>query len=243
MTLLLFIVVLGASSCVLGIANPAKRSLLEATNSGAVRVKRANACENIMNLVKIKTEGSKMDINFSALLYDRVLSLGPDMRDMSLEDICYDTNEFHQLERENKVYVTNNHELLKRETPNGKSQNSRPLWETPDDDFVNSRQRRVVHSRRSGGSGGSGELVKSNSNNNVRLLERLAVKADEIESKMEIAEAMLDNKNVAENRELFGMYKQRMKILLQDKMKLMIKEHQTMIEEYDNVEVPDQFHR
>jgi len=238
--ILLLLVLEVSSSYVLGIANPAKRSLPEVTNSGARRVKRENTCNNIRNLVQTKTEGSTLNINLSELLYDRVMGLGSDLQDLSLGDICYDTNGFHQLERQNKVYVTNNHELLKRETSGRKPQNSRPLWETPGDDIVNSRQRRVVHSRRQGV---QGDGMMSSSNDNLRILERLAVKADEIETKIDIAEAMLDNPAVAENRQLFGMYKQRMKVLLKERMDLMIQEHQTMIDEYDNVEIPDHFHR
>merc|ERR1712168_359204 len=158
----------------------------------------------------------EIKIDVAPSIFDRVMSMGLDF-----EDVCTPTDDLLKLEQENEIYFT---------TTNHDSSGVDPS--------------RSLHRRSTeAGNNNTANGSKTNSKATIRLIERLAVKTDELNTKIELATKLMNSPKVISNRELFLLYRQRMKTLLKQRLKLMIQEHRLTMDAYSRFEIPKHMHR
>lgn len=187
---------------------------------------RRSVC-NVRQLFQTSYEGDTLNINLAQPFLDYYANMGGIT---GIPDMCADDGS-GTAERENLIYVVNSEDSKRRrrETPSEGSENYLH------GKMGNHRVRRVAN---------EDSVNQDNSaKDNIRTIERLAVKSDEIEAKITAAASVLDSPDIAENKDKFLVYRQRMKSLLRSRLQTLIQEHLVTMEEYRKYEIPQQFHR
>jgi len=155
-------------------------------------------------------------------IVDRLL-----IHNFDYDSIC-NGNKLNELETSNRIYVLNNQEgRSKRSIDGSQTRVRRSLGDQE-------KHRKEVESN---------SIASSRPVDKVRLIERIAVEVDQLDNHMHLAAQMLDTEKVKLNRQMFSIYKERMRSLLKAKLKLVIKENKIMLDSMENINISKHFHR
>jgi len=191
-------------------------SLAIRTKRDISREKRSDPCsfKKLFHMEKIKKkDGEEISINISPGMMDRLM-----IHSFKYDSVC-NSNELLDLERSNRIYVTNNQDTFRgRRSVGEKSRQKRDAKEIEQPLSVRGAER-------------------------IHMIERLAVQVDQLQRKIELAAEILATPQIKHDRDMFMMYKQRMKSLLKAKLKLAIKENKIMLDTMEHINIHDQFQR
>jgi len=135
----------------------------------------------------------------------------------NLWEIC-NNMEVTTRETENQIYVINNLEQVREK---------RDIDDQEEEKEVELKKRSTIDA----------------TDENIRMIERLAVKIDELQTKIDIATAVLETQEIKSERKKFLLYKTRVKDLLKLQLQTAVQKHMAVMEEYERILLPDIFHR
>lgn len=199
------------------------------------REKRDACSLNRLFSMERKKDDNEYKVDLNPGLVDRML-----IHNFDFDNVC-NSNKMRDLEIANRIYVLNNqeeHSRKKRSAYGGEYKPTRYAGE------AKPRTRRSLgdmqkHEKQAI----AGGLLRSDPVDQVRMIERIAVRIDQLDKHLHMAAQMLDSKKVQQDRQLVAIYKDRMKSLLKSKLQLTIKENQIMLNSMENIKLPKQFHR
>jgi hypothetical protein len=172
-----------------------------------------------------KKKDNEYNFQVSPGLMDRIM-----IHNLDYDSVC-NGNKLLDMETSNRIYVLNNQDTSreKRSAYGGGGQK---------------RQRRSLgdQERHRSEAEASG-VVRSRPVDKVRMIERLAVQIDQLDHHLHLAAQMLDTEKVQVDRQLFSIYKDRMKSLLKSKLKLTIQENKIILNSMEEIRLPNQFQR
>jgi len=191
-------------------------SLAIRTKRDISREKRSDPCslKKLFHMEKIKKkDGDELSINVSPGMMDRMM-----IHHLGYDSIC-NANELLDLERANRIYVTNNQDTFRGRRSVGDMK----------------RQKRAAEETE--------QPIRVSGVERIHMIERLAVQVDQLQRKIELAAEILATPQIKHDRDMFMMYKQRMKSLLKAKLKLAIKENRIVLDTMEHINISDQFQR
>lgn len=193
------------------------------TKRSLERKKRSDPCsfQNLFTMEKKKDN----EYNFvpSPGLVDRLM-----VHNFDYDRVC-NGNKLFELEAANRIYVLNNQDTsrAKRSTDGEKTRQRRSLGD---------QEKHMKEAKATG-------IARSKPVDKVRLIERIAVEIDLLEKHMHQAAQILDSQKVKVDRQMFSIYKERMRSLLKTKLKLVIKENKIMLNSMENINISKHFQR